>query len=535
MMTVALILTYRWAVFGLLGLLLLVQLYGWFMKKNAPRRNLRLGLNLLLFLVLVLFVLNPGWESKQGDRKVVIYSDEISPEVRKQLSDSLGAGIVISTKEFSKKWDTYKGKVIILLGKGFTAEDLSRLSGENVVWKPAFRSHEIQDIHWSAVLRKGENQVIKGQIQVDKESELKLMLGHQVLDSVVLQAGLQSINLTAMATAEGRNQWELVLNDESLLTIRFYAEPLPELNVLMLRDFPDMESRMLSEWLGRQGNQIAVLTKVAKDEVFQSEVNQKEKKADADLIIAPPTYHNDPSVRRAVATGRSVLFYGFERLPEQLTAINKSLGTGFRTERISGAEEVNLGGELTAQPFRFLVNQRQKYQSDINFAWENRLGKVGVSGLNETFPLQLSGDSLRYNKIWTEMLAPFYPVDSGRVVINGPVNKDVVARVIINPGYHQKTLLETGQDTVQTRSSLINADKKTADYTFRKPGWQKLNHVEVFVEEDNALAYLKQWMRENSNLTQNISNSPVEKHLPDWLWFLIILSVLGAVWVEAKL
>lgn len=535
MMTIALILTYRWVIFGLLGLLLVVQLYGLLSKKDLPRRNLKFFLNLLLLLVLLLFVLNPGWKVHRSEEKTLIYSEEISQEMLKKSQDDQGVTKTLSRKEAFERPEKLIGKEIVLLGKGFQAEDLSRLEGERVSWEPGFQKNKIQGLAWAAVLRKGERQTVKGQIDLEKESVIKLMLGHQILDSMVLKPGLQQFQLNGVAVAEGRNQWELVLEEKPIQTIRFYASPTPELNILSLQDFPNMESRMLNEWLGRQGHKISALTKVAKDAVFETEVNRKLNTGKPDLILAPPSNHADSRIRQALSDGRAVLFYGFSDMPEQLRAINRSLGTGFGVVRSSGAYEDSVGGELTAQPYRFLDHSRQINHSDIYSALENKIGKVGVSGLNETFPLQLSGDSLRYNHIWSEMVAAFYPVDTGRIKLDAPVFKDVETVLNINPDFYANSVLNTGSDTVYTRNSSINSNKNSAVYTFRNPGWQELNDVEVFVEEDNSVAYLKQWIKHNESLSQSSLDLIDNKHLPDWIWFVMILTVLGVIWLEAKL
>lgn len=485
---------------------------------STKQRNVKFLLNALLFVVLFLFILQPKWSQSPLEKGVLVYGKGVNYKV---LKDSLKLDKAVTYTDFKSDFDDYSFNKIYLAGQDFEPDLLSRLAGKDVQWIPVFPKNVLQEISWDGTLNRGDLQQVSGKIDLSEKSTLKLVYADKTLDSLVLDKGFQSFKLSFSAFSEGRIEAVLKLGNETLETIRFFAKPRPNTSVVMLLDNPDFESKVLAEWLGTQGFSVDIQTEVAKQTLHQTQINKSEAK---NLVITTPDKAGDASVRKALANGNSILLYGL--VNNDLSAVNKALGTGFSLKRISEAENIKVDKELTSLPFTF--NPKSNQRNTQTFAFQNVGGKVGVSLLNETFPLKLSGDSVTYSSVWSEMINSLTLPDSNFVYFKAPVYKDVVSKIIAL-NYEPEELL-LSKDTVALQTSPVNAQKKNTEYFFKNTGWQD----EVYVYE-NPNAYLLQWLKANSENRTHVALKTSEQTLPDWLWFLLIVLCLTALWVEPKI
>jgi hypothetical protein len=514
-----------------LGIVLIIQLWALFRKKTLSRKQLtvKVILNTLLWLVLLLFVIQPKWKSSENHKSVLVYSAQSKREKINKIQDNLNIKKAVSYEDFKQKWADFTDREVHFLGQDAELELLSHLAGKSVHWIPEVNG--LQKISWEGILRRGELQTVSGKVNVENSSVIKIQYADQILDSLKLEKGFNAFDLRFPVSIEGRNEVSLVLDNKEIQKIHFFATPSPELSILMLLDNPDFESKTLSEWLGRQGYKAQILTEVAKSTLHQSEVNSTQRNFKPDLIISSPSKSGDIRVKKAVNERKSVLFVGLTDAVSESQLINRNLGTQFQLKRISAEETVLVGKDLTALPYQFNSKSIQRTLKTLPIAYQKKTGRVAVSLLNETFPLKLSGDSLQYNQIWAETLSPFLPKDSGAIYIQAPVYVDVTTEIVTNPT--TKDFLHPGSDTLSLTASAVNAENKSGNYVFRNGGWQSINDsLQVFVEEPNSGAYLEHWIKANGI---QASTSGVEfRSIPDWLWFVFILLCLTALWIEPK-
>jgi hypothetical protein len=507
---------------------LIIQLWGLFRKKTLSKKQLtvKLLLNVLLWVVLLLLVIQPKWKNKENANAILVYSSSSKKEDIAKIQDSLKIGRSISYGQFKQKWTNFIDRKIHFLGQDAEPELLSNLVGQAVSWTPELKG--IQKIHWDGVLRRGELQTVAGKIITEEPSTLKIQYAQQTLDSVRLQKGFNAFELKFPVVVEGRNEVSLVLGQTEIQKIHFYAKAAPSISVLMLLDYPDFESKALSEWLGIQGYKAQIFTEVAKSTLHQNVVNVAERNFSPHLLITSPSKASDSRVKKAVLESKSVLFMEPSEVISDILKINRSLGTKFSLKRTSTDETVSVGKELTAWPYAFTPQSNQRLISALPIAYQKKTGQVALSLLSETFPLKLSGDSVQYNRIWAETLSPFFPSDTNAVLIEAPIFKDVHTHLL---SYSDNLFLE--QDTLSLSSSMVNANKKLGSYVFRETGWQKLNDsLEVYVEEYNPKAYLEHWVKGNDS--SSIKPGEETRTLPDWIWFMLIILCLTALWIEPK-
>lgn len=536
-------------IYILLFILLAIQIWAVVRRKDLPKLRFRvkLLLNLLLWIVLFLFVNQPERESTADTSKVLIVGENVETARTKQIQDSLKITETFSLNEFKKKTKenpTFVEKLgnVYLIGEGFNSLILSKFSAKNMAWIPNFRPNQLQSINWQGVLRKGQIQEVKGRIETADKQALRIKFGKQVLDSTVLNKGLNEFTLRFPTFAIGRTETGLFLGDDLLKNIQFFTYKPQSLSVLFILDNPDFESKNLADWLGKNGHRVEIQTTIAKNTKSQGSINKTKEKFEPDLVITDASNAANQAVKKAVSDGKSVLFIGFVNPDAEIKQINQALGTRWILKKISNQENLKISDELTALPFQFIPNPTQKTLADYPISIHRTTFRAGVSLLNETFPIKLSGDSLNYSKIWNSVIDQLIPPQKSNVLIDAPVYQDVQNQVFINNSTEDLPKLRVEKDTVTLQKSAVNAATLVANYRFRDAGWQPLaDSMEIYVEsKDSQLAKAKEMQEfvnaksENQLLNSSESQQIISK-IPDWTWFLLIIVCLSLLWIEPKL
>ncbi len=529
---------YDWLLVVGLVILLAAQLVALWKKKAS---KIKIGLNLLLWLSVCMLVINPSWTQSADTSKILIYSEGISTENIKKTKDSLKIGEVFSQKEFNRRvheninFASKLGK-IYFLGQDASPEILSKLGHNPISWIPNFKDDEVQDIRWKSIIRKGEMQEVTGKIELSEPKTIKVKFGNQVLDSLNLPKGFSSFSLNFPTFSIGRTSLNLELDKEQLQTIDFYSIKNQPQNILFILSNPDFESKTLADWLGKGGNKVEIQTTIAKNTLNSVSINQAKKTFSPDIIITDPTNAGNSLAKKAFAEGKSILLINLENPDLAMKTINQNLGTKWKLKRTSTQENRAISQELTAHPYEFEPNILQKSVFDYPIAIQKKTGKVGISLLNETFPLMLSGDSLTYARIWQSAFQALNPSYNNNIEVNAPIFQDEKKEIALNSTNLQSKLY-VEDDTIKTTQSAINPATSKATYTFRKTGWQPFqDSLEVFVEaKQSPLAkanLLKPYLK--SDAISEGSELKLQVNLPEWAWFLIILLILTGLWVEAK-
>ncbi len=512
--------------------------------------QVRLGLTLLLWTVLVLYAIQPQWNSSHNTHRVLLVSENIPSAVLQKAKDSLKITESFSLREFdrrSSKDPSFADRlgIVYLLGQSIGSQTLSQLSGKEIHWIPSFKNDELQSIQWKAMLRKGELQEVAGKIELNEPKVLKIKYANQVIDSALLDKGLQSFRLRFPAFAIGRTETMLELGDQPLQKIAFYSRKPQPSKVFFILENPDFESKTLAEWLGKNGNRVEMLTTVAKNTQSKVSINQSknQKPITPDIIITDPTNASHPLVKKAVADGKSVLFFNITNPEQAAKNVNAALGTKWRLKKISNEETVSVGNNVTALPYRLEENRNQRNIFGYPVAVQKTGGSVGLSLLNETFSLKLSGDSLAYGKIWSGILRALNPALEGNISAEAPLWQDTRSTFALNKFPQIINDLSVSQDTVFAKPSSLNTITSSADYIFRKSGWQPFqDSLEIYVEEGGSAvskaAQIAEALRAHSLMETNQTTTASQvfaNQLPDWAWMLLLLLCLTALWVEPKL
>lgn len=517
---------------------------------SKKRKQIRLGLNVLMGIVLLIYVIQPHWTTSADTKRVLLVSENIPLDAVKKAQDSLKITETFSLEDFERRTSETADFVaqlgtVYVLGQDAPPQLLAHLSNHEIHWIPWFKKNELTSIQWKAMLRKGELQDVSGAVALDAPKVLKINYANQVLDSVSLRKGSQTFRLTFPSFAIGRTETTLLLDNQPLQKVAFYSRKPQPISAYFVLQNPDFESKAVAEWLGKKGSRVEMVTAVAKNTQMSVSMNQVKNKKDfvPDIVFTDPENAGHPLVKKAVSEGKSVLFYNITNPEQAAKKVNAALGTKWNLKKISNDGSVLVGNGLTALPYRLAENPNQKNILGYPVAVQKTGGMVGLSLFNETFSLKLSGDSLAYDKIWSGILQALVPAQEGNIVVTAPLWKDTRASLVLNKFSQPLPSISVAEDTVSLQRSALNSLSYGTDYIFRKSGWQTFqDSLEVYVEENetmvsNAARMAESVQAHKSNLpkySRETTQQMTEK-LPDWAWLGLFLLCLTALWVEPKL
>lgn len=525
-----------------LGLLALLVMPSWLIvrSKTLPpgRKMLRAALNGLLWLVLVGYVLQISWMVDRPTTHALLVGGDVPSAYARIVQDSLRIRDRFTAQAFKSTYDS-----VTLVGQDFPTETLTRLSRSVSRWIPYDPPGQLQELRWKGVVRQGEMQRVTGKIQSSKRQLLSIRYGHQTLGSVMLAPGSHDFTLQFPVFGRGRTQTELLLGRQPLDTLRFYGRPTAPLLVQFVLDNPDFESKTLADWLGKQGHSVQVSTTLATNVRNRVDINNAKKAAGRkpDVVVTDPANATNPIVRRAVADGKAVLFVNLSRPAADVTAINRALGTRWQVRKVSNQETVPAGNGLTAYPYRFTNALNQFAVPGYPVAVQQGAGRVGVSLLNETFPLALRGDSVAYSQIWYAIMSRLQPTEKNNVLVDAPVFSGLPNRVYVNNPVVGSAVLRT--DTVRLTPSPLNRQSAAGNLLTKQTGWQPVgDSLAVYVEHPastNPIAarqVVSQFMLAHSTYQtpKTGTNRQQNETLPGWAWLALFLTCLTALWVEPK-
>lgn len=524
------------------GVVALFSIQVWLVFRNETltpqRKTIRFLLNLLLWLTVVGYIADPSWTVATNSTHALLVSDDVPGDYRQKISDSLHIREVVTARTFNgNRFDS-----VTVLGQNFSPELLSRLSRQTVRWIPYYAPDQIQAIGWKGIVQKGEMQQVSGTLESSRKQRIKLTYGGRTLDSLELPVGLTSFTLQFPAFTVGRTETELVLDRTPLDTIRFFAQPLKSLTVQFILDTPDFESRALADWLGKNGHSVQVTTTLSKDVSNRLTINKASAKPD--VIITDPANAANVAVKRAVAEGKAVLFINVTTPETDCRLINQALGSRWQVRKISNEPlvPVGTGTGLQALPYVFTANAAQTNIPGFPAAVQQTSGKIGVSLLNETFPLKLSGDSLTYNRIWNAMLAQLRPASLNSSHLDAPVLKGAREAIYVNNPSVRKTMIRVGNDTVKMVYSPINPVSAAGKWLVDEAGWLPVqDSLAIYSESTGFPAVSKSRLVQRYMLAHMIdqTNRPVAERVttvsfPNWAWLTLFLFCLTTLWLEPK-
>ena len=512
----------------------------------TSRQWVRLGLNVLLWLAVMALIVQPFIVGKSKNLTGVLVGKDVPVSKANSLKDSL----VALNKTLTSAIGEAAFDTLILAGQDFDNEAFAGIMRAEAMpaiiqWIPFYADVQLQKLRWKGIVQTGEMQIVRGAVNVAEKQLIKLTYGSETLDSAILKPGFNEFELQFPAFVEGRTIVKLSMNRQMEETIHFFARPLEKLTFQFILDNPDFESRNLANWLGKAGHSVIYTTTLSKNLTSQQTIN---KAKEPDVIITDVSNVNNTLVKKGLSNGKSVLFMNLTEPAAQIKAINAALGTHLEVKRIATDEFISVTKGLTAMPYRFSGSNRYLISQEYPVAVEKIQGKVGVTLLNETFPLQLTGDSAVYQKVWDAVLSQIKPASNGNFEVQSPLFEDVKSEIVLNNFNRIPPFLNIGSDTLYTDISPLNEKSAKLHFKPTETGWIKSmdsSHIDFYIEKAKTgnlynTARLRDFVKSYHKLQKETQTRPGEgkgekREFPDWMWFALIIGCLLAVWIERKL
>lgn len=501
----------------------------------SPRRKLiKQVLSGLFFLVLLAFLLNPVWNNELSSAPALLVSSDLNESEIDFWKDSLSITKAIQENDFQSNSDS-----LILLGKSFSKEFLYALRAKSVNWIIPNSQTEPSFLNWKGVLRQGELQKIQLGPDLKSGSKLTISQGGNELDSYVTDSNRSSIEMGVSPSILGRNEWEILIDEESIRTINFFVLPNLELTFQVQAGFPGPELRTLSRYLSGRGERVQEVIQLSKNTALLTENQPLDS---VDVFIIDASQIQDAKIQQQLDRGIAVFLLNLTDPEKEIKALNRAFETNFEISSTNSLENRKLENGLEALPFEFKVGATQIIDAGNSIAIQQAgNSKIGISLLTGTFPLAQAGDSLDYTKFWDKVLADLRP--------EGPRNWKLEAPVFQNEFY---TLEYNGIDSIalsqfetedfSISSSLINSNTSILKGFASDSAWQELiEGIEAYIytSEDWPMVFAQQergrFLQSQSWLTSHSESNVTKKPIPFWLWGLVFGLLLSMIWLEPKI
>jgi hypothetical protein len=506
----------------------------WNTSLSTNRKLLRITLNAVLSLLLIGLIFQPVWEVSKTTVPSLVFPKGMEKAQIQFWKDSLGI-------ENSGEIDQLKpgANPVYLVGNDYSPENLHQLGDRQIQWIPIRKSGEFEFLEWKGILRKGEIQVVRGNIQVDTLTEISIQFGEEILDQVTLEPGIRDFELNFAAKIEGRNEVRLILNEVQKAEVRFFTKPSQPKKYSLNFSFPDLETRFLSQYLRNQGETVNEEIQVSRDTKIQTPGVEQDT---LEVLITDPSQVSARKVKQAIEKGLYILFIQTGEPEKSVQAINKALKTDFSITQSGSGESRILENGAESLPFRFESGFGRSLLLEESVAIQ-QVGnsKIGLSLLGQTFPIALTGDSLLYGRIWDEILGAMYPAEAQNWDLDAPIFEGFPTQLNLNQEEAESNSVALGSDTLFLSPSLVNPLTTTGEFIASETGWIHLgDSLEIYVYPQAEMKEIFQsGLIHNFLKTAYQSNSGNDtitrkQKIPAWIYLTGILILFTMVWLEPR-
>ncbi|REG88224.1 hypothetical protein, partial [Algoriphagus antarcticus] len=526
---------WAWLFAAAIVVILGFQLF-WIQKSNlkVTRKAIRIVLNALLSLVFIGYVFQPVWKSTKPEQAILLYSSSSEKSKVRFWKDSLN---VIKARDITK----YKGEgnPVYLLGSDFSRVELLKIGNKNIQWISEPEPGSISFLEWKGILRHSEKQVLKGRIGTQDSLRISLSQQGEIIAETELLPDSGAFELEFPASVIGRNELDLMVNDSLYGSVNFFVTTPKPIRYSLQFAFPDPEIRFLSQYLLTSGETVSEQIDISKNASILSGSSESDS---LQFLIIDPAQLSKKSIQDALEEGASVLVINLNEVGNDISVINETLGTSFKTKRTTSEDRREIEVDLQGEPYEFESVVAQKLLFENALAVQQvGYAKVGVSLLGKTFPIRLAGDSLRYQTIWQKILGAMLPQESAAAHLNQPIFSGMKVEFQVNQQEFREDFVSIESDSVFLQQSLVNPFSKTGSFVSLHSGWVSIgDSLEIYTYSANDWPSLKAAKLRADFLTEHsgkVSLSQVfatERKVSDWIWMGLFLVMLTMIWMEPK-
>lgn len=558
-------------VFIMVGLLLLILVLREWFRESKRRRGLRIFAAIMVSIALLGIIAVPSVRRPIERSNLVVLTEGFEQEQLDSLNRELPKFARLRTDSIlnTSYPDLNEFGQIFVLGNGIPHYDLWQFKGRTVTYLPGQIENGITQLSLPNLVYEEAEMIVRGMLKTDLP-DVKLVLNgpEGKLDSVLVDRdGRFELNTSPKTIG---NILYTILNSSSnkIEQLPITVLPKKQLKVLIINAFPTFETRYLKAFLSRKGHEVVVRNQLSKD-VFKYEYFNTNKRNINSLSQAELEKHDLAIIDFASLAN-------FSKAEQQLlnTAIKEEgMGLFIQSEQalFSNNNWINLQGKKTAVEnilyglktdtvtlakygfdFNRQANQYTLLESTENepltLAERNGMGKVGTTVLRDVYRQQLTGDSLIYARIWTNILDGLSKENNDKVNWTG---LDQIVYPLEPMDFTVQNLKREGIIIIEEQQLPLAQDASIPEqwnstYWPRRAGWHKAiageDSTAFYVYEkgdwDSRKAYASieanhRYFAQQSNV--GVKQNYDYKRIPKiWLYLLFLLTI-GFLWLEPKL
>jgi hypothetical protein len=522
--------------FGILFLLIVIGFVSFFFQWKRGIAPSRLLLRILLFIgflvCLSMSILRPDRILASANERLVVYQDGMDKSEVDRLRDSLEIKKAIPLS----KYKAGEGQVV-LLGDRLSKQDLYPFRNLDFQWILPQRHGLIENLSWKGYLRKGEIQRIGYRIFADRDSS-ELAIAGADPRKISLQKGWNEGLLQFHPSGLGRAEFPLVLDQDSLATVRFFIGASQPKRYHFQFGFPSAESRTLSSWLQEEGETVSEDIRLSRETFMQSGRSSDSLQ----IYMIDPAQLDQRSIQDAVKFGSvALVVMNVSQPAETAQKLNRLFGTDFQVTKTGGIDNRKLEGGVEALPFAFAEKTGQKLLQDrsvaLQFAGSN---PIVLSLISASYPLVQQGKKENYESVWGGLLELLEPDEISAWRLVAPVISGISEEIKVFRKDILRQELIWNKDTVTLGQNAVNPYSASGNLRLDSSGWVDLDSgFSVFAYGKDELpglhtSALIQEIRGNATLSGG-RDTGMREPISPWIWMVGMLMFLGFLWLEPKL
>ncbi len=549
-------------------LFICVSYFSWLEWKRKTRWFLLRTIAICLIgLSLFGIFLRPSIKDKRTNNIILLstrYNQKKVDSLKNQFKDS---HIVSLEKENSKSLEQISEDITVVVGDGLNPAHLELLRESKFNYLPSNISEGIVRLNLPKEIFANQSSTLTGTINnLSGPVNIKLSSSQIIDDSIQInKTGIQPFRLTFTPKQAGQFLYRIEMGS-TVDTIPVVVNEQQHFKILMLEKFPTFEFKFLKNFLS-ENHQVVTRYEVSKNKFRYEYANQQpeeigkitlQRLSSFDLLITTPDLlstlptNEFNAITNSVKNGLGLIMLPTE--PELMKRILKLTGIELSPfKRDTATFSVNQKTFTLPTPkahltgdVKVLLKNRNRNLSAVSSVG---LGKVGFQLLQETYQLQLGGDSLAYSKLWTDILqeSSRFKLKSSSITMKNdfPIYEDDPLEIeIINK--------EIPEATIDSVRLTLNEDVCIDDFYHVRswassPGWHQLQ-----INGDSTQLYFfvsgsKSWntLRNANNMmrTQMKSGQASDKSearifynpVSPLIFFIMLIIAFSTVWLLPKL
>ncbi len=574
----------HWYLLVILLLIIIIVVFIDFLKKDQPRRLLRLLSYLLIGISIAGIILKTKYKTQASKENIILLTDGYHQDILDSLIKintnakiydmrSVDGGSYQTVSDlYDLAYQNSNIEQIELLGVGASHYELEELGKYTVNFYPADKVEGIVDIQFDHTVEVEKLATINVTINRKEKSKIILSINKTKLDSMIVSEQDDfSFRITPKVTGLFIYLLEEYIEDSLVGKYPLPVEVVPQqkLKILFINNFPTFDTKHLRRHLTRRGHQVIIRNRYSQQNFNYEYYNTDDKSAinlasarltSVDVLLIDHQSLLGLSNKELRNVSLMVKEYGLTVLlqnVEKSTNLSRfKLFDGLSVEESNEGEFVLQKG-VSVSKSGFVVSKSsipitsKSSRNPLGGYQYSGIGKVGILSFQNSYELVLDGYQDLYRSVWLDIFEQVAKRHEVGLKIDFEENLPIVDSPLIvhfenntNQEYQVRVgglALALKQDvqlpnrwtgkywasTSGWHSLFVDSTTVSNRYVFNKPDWSSLISHRKIQNTHLLVKQKQQKIKEPVKYTYR-KISPV-------IFYIIFLISIAYLWVEAKL